>query len=346
MNDNINWSNIRIIDHTQEDGFEELVCQIARKEKPKDGKRFVQLGMKDGGLECFWELNNDKIIGWQAKYFTYDLESKWSQIRKSVKDACENYENMQTMIIAIPCKPTQNQFEKSDEKIKKWKNEFENCPEIEFWWAGELNTFLSQDSYAGFRKFWFNELELSDKWFKSNANKVLDNLGDNIKLDVSTVRHQKLIDSIYRYKSFKNYFFEYFNDAISSCETQLTKLYSEASKIEKEEPKEYLKRLCINFIAIIDIMQKDFSNLDFDNMECLDLTSYYNIIYSMMIIIDGHIKDESNTDNEMLSKIYKHFNVINGNLENLWTFFSFDEIQLTMEPYLIFYGKKGSGKLL
>ena len=47
MNDNINWNNIRIIDHTQEDGFEELVCQIARKEKPEDGKRFIQLGIKE-----------------------------------------------------------------------------------------------------------------------------------------------------------------------------------------------------------------------------------------------------------------------------------------------------------
>lgn len=70
MNDNIDWRNIRTINHTQQDGFEELVCQIARKEKRNNYKRFVQLGLKDGGLECYWELTDDTIIGWQAKYFT------------------------------------------------------------------------------------------------------------------------------------------------------------------------------------------------------------------------------------------------------------------------------------
>lgn len=53
MNDNIDWRNIRTINHTQQDGFEELVCQIARKEKRNNYKRFVQLGLKDGGLECY-----------------------------------------------------------------------------------------------------------------------------------------------------------------------------------------------------------------------------------------------------------------------------------------------------
>lgn len=47
MNDNIDWRNIRTINHTQQDGFEELVCQIARKEKENHYKRFVQLGLKD-----------------------------------------------------------------------------------------------------------------------------------------------------------------------------------------------------------------------------------------------------------------------------------------------------------
>lgn len=62
MNDNIDWRNIRTINHTQQDGFEELVCQIARKEKENHYKRFVQLGLKDRGLECYWELTDDTII--------------------------------------------------------------------------------------------------------------------------------------------------------------------------------------------------------------------------------------------------------------------------------------------
>ena len=344
MNDNINWNNIRIINHTQEEGFEELVCQIARKKKPADGKRFVQLGIKDEGLECFWELNNGKIIGWQAKFFTDKLDSKWGQIRKSVKDACENYDNMQKMIIAVPCKPTKFQFKKSDEKIEEWKNEFENCPKIEFWWQGELNDFLSEDSYTGFRKFWFNELELTDKWFKSNTDKVFDNLGDIIKPEMSTVRHQKLIDSIYRNEPFKSYFFKYFNDIISSCKNQLNKLYIEASKIDKKELKEYLETLCIEFITIINIIKDDFSNLDFDNMECLDLEPYDTIIYKMLTIVCKDIDECSKHENKTLSNICKQLHGVHGNLEDIMVFFSSNRIRLTMNPYLLFYGKKWSGK--
>ena len=43
MNDNIDWRNIRTINHTQQDGFEELVCQIARKEKGNNYKRFCTI---------------------------------------------------------------------------------------------------------------------------------------------------------------------------------------------------------------------------------------------------------------------------------------------------------------
>ena len=344
MNDNINWNNIRLINHSQEDGFEELVCQIARKEKPEDGKRFVQLGIKDGGLECFWELNNGKIIGWQAKYFTDDLESKWSQIRKSVKDACENYDNMQKMIITVPCKPTKFQFEKSDDKIEEWKSEFENCPEIEFWWQGELNNFLSQETYTGFRKFWFKELELTDKWFKSNADKVLDNLGDIIKSDVQTARYQKLIDSIYRNESFKACFFNYFKDIVDSCKNQLDKLYSEASHLDDGKLKDYFRSMCQEFLVIIRIIEHDFTSLDFDNMECLDLEPYDTIIYKMLAILNKDIDECSKHENKILSNICKHLHRVHGNLENIWAFLSFDRIQLTMDPYLLFYGKKWSGK--
>ena len=92
MNDNIDWRNIRTINHTQQDGFEELVCQIARKEKENHYKRFVQLGLKDGGLECYWELTDDTIIGWQAKYFIDSFTgTQWRQIRNSVKSASETY---------------------------------------------------------------------------------------------------------------------------------------------------------------------------------------------------------------------------------------------------------------
>lgn len=65
---NINWNNIATIDG-QREGFDELVCQLARKETIPNTKKFVRIGK-----ECFWELNNGKIHYWQAKYFIRSLK--------------------------------------------------------------------------------------------------------------------------------------------------------------------------------------------------------------------------------------------------------------------------------
>lgn len=227
MRDGINWNIIRSIEGDQKAGFEELVCQIARKEKKENYTRFVQLGIKDGGLECYWELDDGNIIGWQAKYFLSSFSnSQWSQIKESVKRASETYgEKLDTMIIAVPYKPTHAMQEKADKKILKWKDEFENCPEIEYWWAGDLNNFLSQEKYDGFRKFWFNELQFNSKWFKAYTQNSIENLGDkydrkvNIKTD-----NQIYFDSIYRNEEFRQFIYQNIGHDIFLLKDSLSKL--------------------------------------------------------------------------------------------------------------------------
>ena len=88
----VNFNNILPIDGDQRAGFEEFISQLARKEKNPKFIEFTRLGNPDRGLECYWQLNDDSIVGWQAKYFmTAFGNSQWNQIEKSIKDAINNY---------------------------------------------------------------------------------------------------------------------------------------------------------------------------------------------------------------------------------------------------------------
>ena len=62
----INFWDIR----NKESGFEELICQLARLEKPDKGKEFIRKegAGGDAGVECYWILEDDSETCWQAKY--------------------------------------------------------------------------------------------------------------------------------------------------------------------------------------------------------------------------------------------------------------------------------------
>lgn len=49
---NLDFNGIRSVNGSARDGFEDFVCQLARKEEIPCGKRFVRNGKPDGGVEC------------------------------------------------------------------------------------------------------------------------------------------------------------------------------------------------------------------------------------------------------------------------------------------------------
>ena len=71
---NLNWNDIRPINNSLNEGFEELVCQLARIEKIDSAVKFIRKGKPDAGVECFWILDTGEEIAWQAKFFTSSLD--------------------------------------------------------------------------------------------------------------------------------------------------------------------------------------------------------------------------------------------------------------------------------
>jgi len=65
---NFNWRSIRSYNNSQNNAFEELVCQLA-EEEIRNKKSFLRVGTPDGGVEAYYILDNDDEYGWQAKYF-------------------------------------------------------------------------------------------------------------------------------------------------------------------------------------------------------------------------------------------------------------------------------------
>ena len=92
---NLDFNNIRPMKGSANDGFEEFVCQLARKETIPYAKKFVRNGKPDGGVECYWILEDGSEVVWQAKFFCKAFDdSQYQQIDRSVREALESHPNL------------------------------------------------------------------------------------------------------------------------------------------------------------------------------------------------------------------------------------------------------------
>lgn len=64
----IRWENIKSLKGSQNNAFEELVCQLAHHEFQSQGK-FTRISAPDGGIEAMCKFSDGSLYGWQAKYF-------------------------------------------------------------------------------------------------------------------------------------------------------------------------------------------------------------------------------------------------------------------------------------
>lgn len=152
----INFNKLCSVRGRKEDDFEEFVTQLAGLHSIPNAIEFTRLDNPDDGLECFWELKDGSIIGWQAKFFINKIGSdQFDQIEDSLDSALKNYD-LKEFIIVIPKNLTKNQNKlKKNKRIKKWKN-FENARddlEIKFWCLSDIIEIIRTKKLEGFRSF-------------------------------------------------------------------------------------------------------------------------------------------------------------------------------------------------
>jgi len=211
----INWNNIRPLNNSLNDGFEELVCQLAGKEKIKDQQKFWRMGKPDAGKECYWELEDNGLIMWQAKYFTTSLNTtQWTQINESVKTAIDNHTLLVKYYVCLPIdmpdpklKGKTSMLDKWTAKTREWQAYAKSkgiSVEFEYWGSSQLVNRLSKKENEGLKYFWFNKEEFEDDWFDKKNSESVTALGArytkelNVNLPIS-----KVFDGLGRNKNFQ-----------------------------------------------------------------------------------------------------------------------------------------------
>ena len=187
MNKNtIDFKKIRNHKGSQNNAFEELICQLARLSPPENAKDFIRKKGSggDAGVECFWRLEDGSEHAWQAKYFVDKLESsQWQQISKSVTTALKKHPKLKKYYICLPLDRTDSQIKKWEEKVKEWK-EIADSKRMnvgfEFWGASEILGMLSTDKpeFSGRALYWFNSPILTIQHLNNIAKSSKKSLGD------------------------------------------------------------------------------------------------------------------------------------------------------------------------
>ncbi len=196
---NIDFSKIRNHDGSQDNGFEELICQLAHLSPPDNADYFVR---KDGaggdaGVECYWKLTDGSEHAWQAKYFLSNLEaSQWKQISESVESALVKHPDLTKYYVCLPRdwndsrkkgrgeKLINSNWDKWVEHVEKWsKLAKEKGMNVQFtyWCKHEISLMLQtvdNPRYAGKALYWFNEPVIEHKLLEKIAQKSRNSLGE------------------------------------------------------------------------------------------------------------------------------------------------------------------------
>lgn len=351
----INWNNIRPLESSQNDGFEELICQLARKEDIANKIKFIRKGKPDAGVECLWILNNNDEFAWQAKFFTNSItDNQWQQIDKSVKVALEKHPNLKKYYIAIPCDPPDaritgqtSMLEKWNSRVKKWEgwaSEKGLITEFIPWWSSDLIERLQRPENVGLTYFWFNKEEFTNEWCKEQTQLSISDLGKrytpelNVKLKIT-----EIFNGISRDSKFENQLENLFDDFLMKGNKIIPSVKDlDSHKIIFKSELDTLLNLFtdVNFFGIQNIAKEEFIKL-LENIKetTTDIKEYY-------LKVENKIQEKLND-----YKYYKKYgreisNVKNfeESLYNLIQFFEGTTMKLANHPFLLLEGEAGVGK--
>lgn len=188
----MNFAHINPHGGSKNDGFEELVCQIARALRPIDFGWFERIegAGGDGGVEALWHLSNGSKHGFQAKYHLATKDIDWSKIDESVKTALNQHPELTKYVVAIPCDLTGRSgvkergkpgWEKWKERVEKWTKlaaKLGMTVDFEPWSASEILTHvLRLPNHRGVLAYFFEGINFDNEKSKrlfSKAERDLD----------------------------------------------------------------------------------------------------------------------------------------------------------------------------
>ena len=339
---NLNWNDIRPINNSLNEGFEELVCQLARIENIDNVGSFIRKGKPDAGVECFYILESGKEIAWQAKFFTNSFDSsQWNQVDRSVNTALEKHPNLSKLILAFPVDPSDARVENQKTMLDKWNDRKASWKqksqslgmsvEFEAWWSSDL-IYRIQNADHGLLYFWFNKDSFTDDWFRKQNSLAIADLGQrytpelNLKLPISDI-----FNGVDRNELFQQNFNDIWCELSRSARTLLNQLKAEyvdsnVSAIEQS--------LC-QLTEILDI----YRPIGIVQFPILDAVKLLDTIFDESYRILGEI--EYGYKNYIIHNKIREFNKI---VRDTKEFIASTTVKLSNNPYLLLTGVAGCGK--
>jgi len=176
----------------QESAFEELCCQLAFHEHEALQIGVVspiRLATPDGGVECYWNLNDGTIWAWQAKYFLQKPNAQqWSQVTHSIETALKGHHGkISRYTICMPLNRPKSSDTSKNWFLDEWNRQVEKWEalakknglivQFEFWGDSEIFDRLALEEHRGRKYFWFHKESFSQAWFEDHMRQVVKNAG-------------------------------------------------------------------------------------------------------------------------------------------------------------------------
>ena len=209
----MDYRRIRGMDSGQRHTFEELICQIARRDPPEPGAEFrrIEGAGGDGGIEAYWLLSDGSKIGYQAKCYWKSGDIDWVNITDSVERAMQAHPSLSIYVLAVPCDLTDRTGKQGSGKRgwehwethkAKWMASLPLGRTVEFviWTASDLTDRLAQPCAEGLKRYWFGDIEFSPSWFKENVELAIKSLDeryhpeDHVELSIEQLFKLLLLD--------------------------------------------------------------------------------------------------------------------------------------------------------
>lgn len=336
---NLDFNNIRPMNGSARDGFEEFVCQLARKEEIPRRIRFVRNGKPDGGVECYWILEDGSEVAWQAKYFCKAFDnSQYQQIDGSVKEALNTHPNLRRYIIAVPTDPSDahvegrmSMKERIDGYVERWT---ELNPQVvfEFWWASDLIERIQKPQNQGMLRFWFGGHEFTDEdLIRFNADSIKD-LGKRYlpKLNIE-VEVAEYFEVLSRGKSLEYFFEDELRLAEAAC-----------GRIERS-------KYCHDALGKVESVRNAIRQIKGTPVAGIDRIALNELLTALVTLGEAvqdiaNIVVDNNISNDESYRKYSRIYGLGVDVLHVYNDLHQDVMRLINDPVLILEGDAGVGK--
>lgn len=336
---NLDFNHIRPINGTANDGFEEFVCQLARKEEIPCKKKYIRNGKPDGGVECYWILEDGSEVAWQAKYFCKAFDnSRYQQIDGSVKEALSSHPNLKRYIIALPTDPSdahvegrKSMKERIEGYVERW-SKIKSDVTFEFWWATDIIERIQRPANQGMIRFWFGGNEFTDEDLKRFNTDSIKDLGKRYlpKLNVE-VEPFEYFEVLSRGESFRHFLSEELKAVEDAC-----------GRIEKDKH-------CHDALDKVENVRNTIKHINETNVFGIDripldvfLTALSALAEAVQSIAYKILEKEKTTYEE--SRISDRLYELSVDVLNVYNDLNQNLMRLINDPILILQGDAGVGK--